>query len=137
VRQGQKVLEVGTGSGYQTAVLAELGAQVYTIEIIAALAAEAAGRLARLGYDGVHSRLGDGYHGWVEAAPFDAVIVTAAADEVPPPLVEQLRPGGRLVIPVGGPYMAQDLLLIEKGQDGAVAERNVLPVAFVPLTGVH
>ncbi len=138
VSKGCKVLEVGTGSGYQTAVLAELGARVYTIEIVAALAREAAERLVRLGYDGVHTRLGDGYRGWPEEAPFAAVIVTAAAaDEVPPPLIEQLSPGGRLVIPVGGPYSAQDLLLVEKRADGSVSERSLLPVAFVPLTGTH
>lgn len=137
VGKGQKVLEVGTGSGYQTAVLAELGARVYTIEIVAELAREAAERLARLGYNAIHTRLGDGYHGWQEEAPFDAVVVTAAADEVPPPLVEQLKPGGRLIIPVGGPYGAQELLLVEKRPDGSVRESNMLPVAFVPLTGAH
>jgi protein-L-isoaspartate(D-aspartate) O-methyltransferase len=134
---GDRVLEVGTGSGYQAAVLAELGAEVFTIEVIADLGRTAAERLERLGYGRVHTRIGDGYHGWKEEAPFDAVVVTAAATDVPPPLVEQLRPGGRMVIPVGGPYMGQDLLLIEKSDDGEVSRRSVLPVAFVPLTGTH
>ena len=134
---GDRVLEVGTGSGYQAAVLAELGAEVFTIEVIEDLGRTAAERLERLGYGRVHTRIGDGYHGWKEEAPFDAVVVTAAATDVPPPLVEQLRPGGRMVIPVGGPYMGQDLLLIEKSEDGEASRRSVLPVAFVPLTGTH
>lgn len=132
-----RVLEVGTGSGYQTAVLAELAAEVYTVEIVAALAKEAADRLQRLGYRNVHTRLCDGYHGWPEQAPFDAILVTAAAPEVPQPLLDQLGPGGRLVIPVGPAGFGQDLLLLQKGADGKISRRDVLPVAFVPLTGDH
>jgi protein-L-isoaspartate(D-aspartate) O-methyltransferase len=129
-----RVLEVGTGSGYQAAVLAEIAAEVYTIEIVAPLAHEAAARLSRLGYGRVRVRTGDGYAGWPEAAPFDAVIVTAAADTVPPPLVAQLRPGGRMVIPVGAVGSVQDLVLIEKAADGRTTTRSLLPVRFVPLT---
>ena len=132
-----RVLEVGTGSGYQAAVLAEIAAEVYTIEIVAPLAEEAAARLARLGYGRVHVRTGDGYNGWPEAAPFDAIIVTAAAGFVPPPLVEQLRPGGRMVIPVGEVRAVQQLLLVEKAADGRTTTRTLIPVRFVPLTGRH
>jgi protein-L-isoaspartate(D-aspartate) O-methyltransferase len=132
---GDRVLEVGTGSGYQAAILARLVARVYTIEIIEPLAERAAERLARLGYHNVETRLGDGYHGWPEAAPFDAIVVTAAADHVPPPLVEQLRAGGRMVIPVGDRFSVQQLLLIEKTADDEVRTRQLLPVRFVPLTG--
>jgi protein-L-isoaspartate(D-aspartate) O-methyltransferase len=131
------VLEVGTGSGYQAAVLAELVGSVYTIEIIEPLGEQARERLERLGYDNVAVKVGDGYYGWPEHAPFDAIIVTAAASHVPPPLVEQLRPGGRMVIPVGPRFYTQQLLLVEKGSDGEVTSRQVLPVAFVPLTGGH
>jgi len=132
-----RVLEVGTGSGYQAAVLAEIAAEVYTIEIVAPLADSAAARLERLGYGRVHTRTGDGYLGWPEAAPFDAVIVTAAADSVPPPLVRQLRPGGRMVIPVGRTGTVQVLTLVEKAADGRTTTRSLLPVRFVPLTGRH
>ena len=128
------VLEVGTGSGYQAAVLAGLVRHVYSVEIVAQLAASAADVLDRLGYDNVTVRAGDGYAGWPEHAPFDAIIVTAAAPEIPAPLLEQLKPGGKLVIPVGGEYDAQDLLLIEMGETGEVTRRSVLPVRFVPLT---
>jgi len=129
---GETVLEIGTGSGYQAAVLAEIADTVYTIEIVAPLAATAAARLDSLGHANVVVRCGDGYQGWVEHAPFDAVIVTAAPDHVPEPLIEQLRVGGRLVIPVGDTY--QELLQITKTEDGAV-ERSVIPVRFVPMTG--
>jgi protein-L-isoaspartate(D-aspartate) O-methyltransferase len=132
-----RVLEVGTGSGYQAAVLAEIAAEVYTIEIVAPLAEEAATRLQRLGYGRVHVRTGDGYNGWAEAAPFDAIIVTAAAGFVPPPLVEQLRPGGRMVIPVGEVGAVQELMLVEKAADGRTTTRTLIPVRFVPLTGRH
>ncbi len=132
-----RVLEVGTGSGYQTAVLAELVAEVYSVEIIPALARRAAERLETLGYTNVHARLGDGYHGWPEQAPFDAILVTAAAREVPQPLIDQLRPGGRLVIPVGRSDFGQELLLLQKAEDGSVSRQEILPVAFVPLTGKH
>lgn len=128
------VLEVGTGSGYQSAVLAELVQQVYSIEIIGALASAADDRLKDLGYGNVTVRHGDGYHGWPEHAPFDGIIVTAAAPHIPPPLVEQLKPGGRLVIPVGEPGGIQQLMLVEKGGDGSVTRRGILMVAFVPLT---
>jgi protein-L-isoaspartate(D-aspartate) O-methyltransferase len=131
------VLEVGTGSGYQAAVLAELVDHVYSIEIIEALATSAARRLERLGYDNVTTRLGDGYYGWEEHAPFDSIIVTAAASHVPPPLIEQLKPGGRMVIPVGAQFMTQLLLLLEKDADGKVVTRQIGAVRFVPLTGEH
>ena len=129
-----KVLEVGTGSGYQTAILAEIVAEVYSIEILEPLAASVAERLKRLGYDKVHMKRGDGYLGWPEHAPFDAIIVTAGADHVPPPLVEQLKPGGRMVIPVDEMPGRQSLLLLEKGADGEITQRHVTPVVFVPLT---
>lgn len=128
------VLEVGTGSGYQAAVLAGLVRHVYSVEIVEQLAASAADVLDRLGYDNVTVRAGDGYAGWPEHAPFDAIIVTAAAPEIPAPLLEQLKPGGKLVIPVGGEHDAQELLLIEMGETGEVSRRSVLPVRFVPLT---
>jgi len=137
VDEDDAVLEIGTGSGYQAAVLAELVARVYSIEIIEPLQQQAGLRLANLGYHNVTSRLADGYYGWAEHAPFDAIVVTAAASHVPPPLVAQLRPGGRMVIPVGGRFTVQQLLLIEKRTDGSVITRQVLPVRFVPLTGDH
>ena len=126
------VLEVGTGSGYQAAVLAELVAEVYTIEIVKPLAESAEVRLRELGYKNVHVKAGDGYKGWREHAPFDAIIVTAAPDHVPQPLVEQLREGGRMIIPVGKTF-AQELYLLEK-RGGAVKQTAVIPVKFVPLT---
>ncbi len=128
-----RVLEIGTGSGYQAAILAEIGGDVYTVEIIPQLATSAADRLSRLGYGRVHSRSGDGFYGWKDAAPFDAIIVTAAAGFVPPPLVEQLKAGGRMVIPVGSVYGAQSLVLVEKARDGTISTRTLLPVRFVPL----
>lgn len=131
------VLEVGTGSGYQAAVLAELVGHVYSIEIIEPLATSAGERLKHLGYDNVTTKLGDGYYGWDEHGPFDSIIVTAAASHVPPPLIEQLRPGGRMVIPVGGRFMTQLLLLLEKGDDGEIVTRQIGAVRFVPLTGKH
>ena len=130
-----RVLEIGTGSGYQAAVLAELVAQVLTIEIVEPLGREAAARLAELGYRNVEVRIGDGYRGWPERAPFDRILVTAAAPEVPAPLVEQLARGGRMVIPVGSSWFSQRLLLVEKRADGEIVRRNVLAVRFVPLTG--
>ena len=132
-RAGQAVLEVGTGSGYQAAILAEIVARVYSIEVVPELAREASARLAELGYDNVEVRVGDGYAGWPEKAPFDAVLVTAAAPEVPPALVEQLKRGGRMVIPVGQRWGAQELMLVSKRADGSVERKNVLPVRFVPL----
>jgi protein-L-isoaspartate(D-aspartate) O-methyltransferase len=131
------VLEVGTGSGYQAAVLARLVKRVYSIEIIEPLARQAGDRLARLGYDTVVTRLGDGYFGWEEHAPFDAIVVTAAASHVPPPLIEQLKPGGRMVIPVGGRFAVQYLLLLEKSAAGEILTRQITAVRFVPLTGDH
>ena len=130
-----RVLEVGTGSGYQAAVLAEIVREVYSVEIIAPLAREAAARLAALGYTRVAVQAGDGYAGWPEAAPFDAIIVTCAPDRVPPPLRAQLKTGGRLCIPVGPAGGEQELRLLEKGADGALVLRAVLPVRFVPMTG--
>jgi len=132
-RAGMKVLEVGTGSGYQAAVLGALGAEVYTIEILEPLAASATERLARLGYANVHVRHGDGYRGWPEQAPFDAIIVTAAADEIPPVLLQQLAPRGRLVMPVGPRDGVQYLVRVEKNEEGRLARRALLPVQFVPL----
>jgi protein-L-isoaspartate(D-aspartate) O-methyltransferase len=132
---GERVLEIGTGSGYQAAVLAELGLEVYSIEIVPELGDEAAARLERLGYGGIATRTGDGYFGWPERAPFDALVVTAAAGHVPPPLIAQLKPGGRMVIPVGEPYRVQRLVLITKAADGSLRSRQLLPVRFVPLTG--
>jgi protein-L-isoaspartate(D-aspartate) O-methyltransferase len=128
------VLEVGTGSGYQAAVLAELFAQVYTIEIVAPVGEQGAANLRAAGYGNVHARIGDGYHGWPGAGPFDSILVTAAAPAVPPALVEQLKPGGRLVIPVGGRWDVQDLLVIVKNDDGSTTTKNTIPVRFVPLT---
>ena len=132
-RPDLRVLEVGTGSGYQAAVLAETGAEVWTIEIFRALADEARARLRRLGYGAVRVRHGDGYAGWPEAAPFDAIVVTAGADSIPPPLLEQLAPGGRLVMPVGDPYSDQRLVLVEKDASGRTVSSDLLPVRFVPL----
>ena len=127
------VLEVGTGSGYQTAILAMLARKVHTIERVDALADQARLRLKRLGYDTVEVHNGDGYEGLVDHAPFDAIIVTAAAREIPPPLIEQLKPGGRMVIPVGGRFSVQNLVLVEKDETGEIKTTSVLPVAFVPL----
>ncbi len=129
---GMKVLEVGTGSGYQAAVLAEIGCDVYTVEIFEVLANSARERLERLGYV-LSSRHSDGHFGWTEAAPFDVVIVTAAAGYIPPALVDQLKPGGRMVIPVGSVYGVQNLILVEKDDAGQVSTRNLLPVRFVPM----
>jgi protein-L-isoaspartate(D-aspartate) O-methyltransferase len=134
---GARVLEVGTGSGYQAAVLAELVGHVYTIEIVPALGEGARRTLERLGYRNVTVRVGDGYLGWPEQAPFDGIIVTAAPEAVPPPLIDQLKPGGRLVIPVGEAWTGQSLMVIHKQADGTLSRKHVLPVAFVPLTGPH
>jgi protein-L-isoaspartate(D-aspartate) O-methyltransferase len=135
VDEGDVVLEVGTGSGYQAAILAELVREVHTIEIIPELATTAAATLDEHGYANVTVHVGDGWYGLPEAAPFDAIIVTAAAGSIPPPLLAQLRPGGRMAIPVGPPFLLQYLMLVEKGPAGAIRTRQTLPVAFVPLTG--
>jgi protein-L-isoaspartate(D-aspartate) O-methyltransferase len=127
------VLEIGTGSGYQAAMLAEIVSKVYSMEIVPSLGREAAERLRTLGYANVEVRIGDGYAGWPEQAPFDAIVVTAAAPRVPEALVEQLKPGGRMVIPVGASHEAQELLLVVKRADGSVERKSVLPVRFVPL----
>ena len=134
VKKEHKVLEIGTGSGYQAAVLAEIVDNVYSIEIIKELGKQVKTRLKRLNYKNVTVRIGDGYFGWEEHAPFDAIIVTAAADHIPPPLVRQLKPGGRMGIPVGGRFQVQNLLIVEKALDGTVTTRQVMPVRFVPLT---
>jgi protein-L-isoaspartate(D-aspartate) O-methyltransferase len=130
-----RVLEVGTGSGYQTAILAELAKEVVTIEVVQALAADAATKLRALGYDHVEFRTGDGAAGYPERAPFDGIMVTAAARSIPQALIDQLAPRGRLVIPIGSDPLAQDLFLVERDQQGGVHQRRLFPVAFVPLTG--
>ena len=132
---GDKVLEIGTGSGYQAAVLAEITDKVYTIEIIEGLGEWSRSRFDELGYDTVVSKVGDGYYGWEEHAPFDAIIVTAAAGHVPPPLVKQLKPGGRIIIPVGRPYEIQILTLVLKDKRGRVKTQQLSWVSFVPMTG--
>ena len=132
-RPGMRVLEIGTGSGYQAAVLQEAGCRVWTIEIFGALAREARKRLDRLGYRDVVVRHGDGYAGWPDEAPFDAIVVTAGADSIPPALTEQLAAGGRLVMPVGDPALDQALVLVEKHATGRLTSRRILPVQFVPL----
>ena len=131
-----RVLEVGTGSGYHAAVVSRLAAWVYSVEIVEALAARAERTIAGLGYHNVTIRQGDGYFGWEEESPFDAIIVTAAAREIPPPLLRQLADGGRLVIPVGHPLFTQELVLVEK-RGGETVRRDLIPVRFVPLTGVR
>jgi protein-L-isoaspartate(D-aspartate) O-methyltransferase len=129
------VLEIGTGSGYQAAVLAEIVKRVHTIEIVEPLARQAESRLRRLGYRNIDVRAGDGYRGWPEHAPFDAIIVTAAGPVIPPALLDQLRPGGRLVMPVGDPRRTQWLTVVHKDANGKITTRPVLEVVFVPLTG--
>jgi protein-L-isoaspartate(D-aspartate) O-methyltransferase len=126
-----KVLEIGAGSGYQAAVLAEIVRQVYTIEIVPDLGHTARDRLQQMGYGNLHVRVADGYDGWPEAAPFDAIVVTAAANYIPPPLIRQLKNGGRMVIPVGSPFLVQTLMLVEKN-NGDVKTTSLLPVRFVP-----
>lgn len=135
VERGDKVYELGTGSGYQAAVLAELGVKVYSIEIIPELAERAHDTLKRLGYGDVEVRIGDGYLGWPDAAPFDAIIVTAAGDHIPPLLLQQLKPDGRLLIPIGGNGSTQKLVLVTFDEQGQTRSRDILPVAFVPITG--
>ncbi len=137
LKKTSRVLEVGTGSGYQAAILSPIVKQVYTIEIISELANSAAIRLKNLGYDNVEVAIGDGYYGWNKYAPFDAIIVTAAAGHIPPLLLKQLKNNGRMVIPVGGSFTVQNLILISKDGDGNITTRNLMPVRFVPLTGSH
>jgi protein-L-isoaspartate(D-aspartate) O-methyltransferase len=134
---GDVVLEIGTGSGYQAAILSRLVRQVYSIEIIPELAKSASKRLSRLGFDNVEVQNKDGYHGWQEHAPYDAIIVTAAISHIPPPLVRQLKPGGVLIIPVGPVFQVQQLSLVKKDPEGELTTRQILPVRFVPFTGEH
>ncbi|WP_407923341.1 protein-L-isoaspartate(D-aspartate) O-methyltransferase [Desulfosoma caldarium] len=132
--ENAKVLEIGTGSGYQAAVLAHVAKEVYSVEILAPLGRSAETRLKALGYTNVHVKIDDGYYGWKEHAPFDGILVTAAAPHIPPPLLQQLKPGAKLVIPVGPPFLTQFLTVVHKSEDGTMTTRQVLPVAFVPLT---
>jgi protein-L-isoaspartate(D-aspartate) O-methyltransferase len=134
LKPSDRVLEIGTGSGYHAAVLAELAKDVYTIEIIEPLAKDASARLARLGYNNAHVKVGDGYQGWSEVAPFDAIIVTCAPDKVPQPLTQQLKEGGRMIVPVGSTMADQQLYLLEK-KNGELAQTAILPVRFVPMVG--
>jgi len=133
----QRVLEIGTGSGYQAAILSQLVAQVYSIEIIEELGKSSTQLLTRLGYDNVETQVADGYDGWPQHAPFDSIIVTAAISHIPPPLIKQLKKGGRMVIPVGTRFQTQYLTLVEKDKHGKVTTRQILPVIFVPFTGSH
>ena len=131
------MLEIGTGSGYQAAILSGLVNKVYSIEIIPQLGKSASQLLERLGFKNIELKTADGYYGWEEHAPFDAIIVTAAASHIPPPLVRQLKPGGILIIPVGAPFQVQQLTLVEKDDEGELTTRQILPVSFVPFTGEH
>jgi protein-L-isoaspartate(D-aspartate) O-methyltransferase len=135
LKAGDRVLEVGTGSGYQAAVAAKIADEVYTIEIFPSLADRARRDLTSLGFRNISVRQGDGYYGWKEKAPFDAIIVTCAGGHIPPPLLRQLRNGGRMIMPVGGPFLTQNLVFLEKNADGTLSQRNVLPVVFVRLLG--
>jgi protein-L-isoaspartate(D-aspartate) O-methyltransferase len=137
VGPGAKVYELGTGSGYQAAVLGEMGVEVYSVEIVPELAERALETLERLGYKNVRVRAGDGYLGWPDAAPFDGIILTAAADHVPEPLIDQLAPQGRLIMPIGDPGWSQQLVVMEKTETGTLKRKDVLPVRFVPVTGPH
>lgn len=137
IKPDHRVLEIGTGSGYQAAILAELANRVFTIEIIRPLGQQAEKRLRRLGYDNIELRIGDGYYGWIEHAAFDAIVVTAAASHIPPPLIKQLKVGGKMIIPVGSRFSTQELILITRISDSEITTRQILPVRFVPLTGEH
>jgi protein-L-isoaspartate(D-aspartate) O-methyltransferase len=132
-----QVLEVGTGSGYQTAILAQLAKELYTIEILPALAQASQHRLDEEGYRNIQYRIGDGYYGWAEKAPFDVIMVTAAVETIPLPLVQQLAPGGRMILPVGKRRYTQDLMLLQKNAEGDITYTRLLPVTFVPLAGEH
>src|SRR5512134_76605 len=135
LKSSDRVLEVGTGSGYQAAVASRIAREVYTVEIFESLSARSSRTLSEHGFGNVSVRRGDGYFGWEEKAPFDAIIVTCAGGHIPPPLLRQLKNGGRMIMPVGGPFLTQNLVYIEKGADGSISQRNVLPVAFVRLLG--
>ncbi|MGH8558916.1 MAG: protein-L-isoaspartate(D-aspartate) O-methyltransferase [Methylococcales bacterium] len=137
LQPNHRVLEIGTGSAYQAAILSEIVSQVYTVEIVEELAGSARERLKNLGYERIHVRQGDGYFGWESEAPFDAIVVTAAGSHIPPPLVQQLKAGGRMMIPVGSRSTIQQLVLVHKDLEGLVTSRQILPVRFVPLTGDH
>jgi len=137
IESGDRVLEIGTGSGYQAAILAQLTDTVYTIEIIEPLGRKANELFDRLNYSNIKRKVGDGYYGWEEYAPFDAIIVTAAASHIPPPLIKQLKPNGRMIIPVGGRFLTQQLVLVTVDDTGQAKTRQILPVQFVPLTGEH
>ena len=137
LRKDDIVLEVGTGCGYQTAILSELAKQVYTVEVIRDLSEQARERLSAMGRTNIEFRVADGYHGWSQHAPFDAIVVTAAVETIPKPLVDQLKPGGRMAIPVGTSYSGQTLTLVQKDKAGSITQKRILPVAFVPLTGRH
>jgi protein-L-isoaspartate(D-aspartate) O-methyltransferase len=137
LKSSDRVLEIGTGSGYQAAVLSRIVNEVYTIEVVSELGIAAKKRLERLGYKNIKTKVGDGYYGWEAHAPYDAIIVTAAAGQIPPPLLKQLKPGGRMIIPVKSFYYVQYLILVSKDQKGVITTRQTLPVMFVPLTGEH
>jgi protein-L-isoaspartate(D-aspartate) O-methyltransferase len=137
IQPGDRVFELGTGSGYQAAILAALDAEVYSVEIVPQLGERAAAALLQNAARKVVTKVGDGYFGWEKKAPFDAIIVTAAGDHIPPPLIRQLKPGGRMVLPVGGRYFTQQLVLVTRDAAGDVSTRELLPVSFVPLTGSH
>ena len=134
-QQDHRILEIGTGSGYQAAILSRLVKHVYSLEIVPALAEQARQKLSKLGYDNVEVKIGDGHSGWPAQAPYDGIIITAAASHLPPKLLEQLKPGGRLVIPLGMPYMHQELLLVSKDLNGQCHTRDILGVVFVPMSG--
>jgi protein-L-isoaspartate(D-aspartate) O-methyltransferase len=135
LKPSDRVLEVGTGSGYQAAIASRIAREVYTVEIFESLSARSSKTLSELGFRNVSVRRGDGYYGWEEKAPFDAIIVTCAGGHIPPPLLRQLKNGGRMIMPVGGPFLTQNLVFIAKDADGSVSQKNVLPVAFVRLLG--